>query len=807
MEDSASFSNSENSSFSSSSSSSKKTTTTITNNNSNSPSPSSIVCWDKISSALNSIYGLQKRKKDWFTPAVYMDLYSTIFNHCSSNSFSSNSEINGGDLYALLEEHLTTSIFPYFLEKISKSPLKYLDNWKRFLESSAKVEAIFHYLDRYWVTGSTSTSAPLSATTTSTTTTKKRHIYPLLLEGWFEEVLQRLPTLPEQVTEDFFYALIELAYIPKGSLLLKNLPKTNRFIYKDRESPFISFVRREYLPMHLESPPPITYENLADLLTYCMETFENFKNLLPQMERVEMEEEIVGGEQVVKDWIVERIVEPSFECIIAQKSSITEYSVFLPLLSLKEGIFSCSEWLSLIQKGFWDDLNLLKGKDLCVRMIQKPFILYSDIISTFDGFEVQKMNMDVIESSIALFFKKEDAKKMQSLPSKICDWLTAIEEEEVNSAIIRLLIVLLKFLNSINLKESFKEQYSLSLSRRLLLLEFSYKKENLIIDTLNSIYGRAYTTPLSRMLKDINLGSEVQLLTIGPWPFGRKDGSGSGGGGGGERQHQLPHHQTSLLQRDPSNFPLKIKNELLKYQHMFHLNNVNSAANSSGGGAKKVLFWSPLLSWTVVAVPLNNNRSVGVKMNVLQFEILLYVEKMKKCTFADICSCFNNQYATDTTFAIEEGLRKMVQCSLLLCSDNSSFVLGTPSTLPKSIIPFSMCVLFSSTNGNLDFKSPTLNVNNSNMNSNNNQLSKEAQVHSVQALLVSFLKNNQDTADENHSTTTIHKALMSKVKKNSLYPNFTIDKEVFASAVEALVTKGYVELIIIDADKFLKYIP
>lgn len=782
MEDSASFSNSENSSFSSS------------NNN---PSPSSIVCWDKISSALNSIYGLQKRKKDWFTPAVYMDLYSTIFNHCCSNS-TSNSEINGGDLYALLEEHLTTTIFPYYLEKITKCPLKYLDSWKRFLESSAKVEAIFHYLDRYWVTGSSNNSTPLPATP------KKRHIYPLLLEGWFEEVLQRLPTSPEQMTEEFFYSLIELAYIPKGSLLLKNLPKTKRFIYKDRESPFISFVRREYLPIYLESPPPITYENLADLLTYCMETFENFKNLLPQMERVEMEEEIVGGEQVIKDWIVERIVEPSFECIIAQKSSITEYSVFLPLLSLKEGIFSCSHWLSLIQKGFWDDLNLLRGKDLCVRMIQKPFLLYSDIISTFDGYEVQKMNMDVIEASITLFLKKQekqDAKKMQSLPSKICDWLAAIEEEEINSAIIRLLIVLLKFLNSTNLKESFKEQYSLSLSRRLLLLEFSYKKENLIIEALNSIYGRAYTTPLSRMLKDINPGSEVQLLTIGPWPFGRKDGGGGGGG-----RHHSPHHQASLLQRDPTNFPLKIKNELLKFQHIFHLNNVNSGANSSGGGgAKKVLSWSPLLSWTVVAVPLSDNRSVGVKMNVLQFEILLFVEKLKKCSFADICSFFNNQYAADTTFAIEEALRKMVQCKLLLCNDNS-IVLGTPSTLPKSIIPFSMGVLFSSTNGNLDFKSPTLNDNRANLN-NNNQLSNEAQMHSVQALLVSFLKNNQDTTGDNPSTTAIYNALLSKVKNNPLYPNSTIDEEVFASSVEALVTKGYVELIIIDADKFLKYIP
>lgn len=753
--------------------------------------------WHKvIEPGINAIFGLQKCKKDWFTPAVYMELYSTIFNHSSSSSSSpssSNSAINGGDLYLLLEQHLIKTIFPHFLRKINKNTSKYLIYWKDFVESSSKIEAIFHYLDRYWISGN------------------KKHIYPLLWEGWYQEVLQRInnPPLPSDwMGEEYFLSLIELSYVPEKSLLLKNVPKTSRYIYRERESPFHSFVRREYLLNLLnvkKIEPPLTsnLDKMEEALMFCEETISSFKDLLPQMERITYEEEIIAAEECVKDWIVEIIIIPMYDLICQSRMDLLNHGVVISLLSYKASLFSSSDWLDFVKKSFIHQLEhvIKEGSSDYLKIsphLQIPYIFFCEIFSSLKdggGGDAFLLNMNVIEMCIGMFLKNfQDSKP--SLSFKICDWLDSLDVDENDSVAlhnnIRLLNILLKFLNSTSSKDTFKEEYSLSLSRRLLLLDFSVRKEEIIIKALSSLYGYAYTTPLTRMLKDINPNLKIQLLTIGPWPFGRKD-----------NHHPIPAPPQGCI----ANFPPQIREELLTFSNNF------SYQNKQNNCANKILSWSPMLSWSIVAVPLSDGRIVGVKMNLFQYEILLSIEKNVQMTYGDICLLLSHQLGkTDCQsssstlfFPIEEALRKMVQSSLLI-SKNDFFYLGNPSSLPKSIIPFSMGIIPSSSQQSScgeKFKSPTI---------GSHPLSKESQFHSVQALLLSLLKRVND--DEGLSKDEAYKTLLTIVKVNPLYPNYTIDKKIFTSSLEALINKGYVEVVVergggggSGGGGLLKYIP
>ena len=137
------------------------------------PKPSKLVqIWKDLSTGLQSIYG----GIDKMPPQRYMDLYTQVFNYCSSTQqlphepvqnrrgtngqvqaqqHTAGAEFMGSDLYSALRDHLTQ-----YAQELSRK-LKdlhgeqllqeYTRIWESYRFGSTVVNGIFSYLNRHWI--------------------------------------------------------------------------------------------------------------------------------------------------------------------------------------------------------------------------------------------------------------------------------------------------------------------------------------------------------------------------------------------------------------------------------------------------------------------------------------------------------------------------------------------------------------------------------------------------------------------------------------------------------------------------------
>lgn len=169
--------------------------------------------WAKLESFLRRIYGLMNAA-DTAIPSTgeqpvmvsseeYMSLYGTVYEYCvngngggntgnatllssstanakvgaTSASARSSTGVRGGELYERLADFYRSTL----PQTNVSSPAEYLAAWSQYQRAAHLVEAVFHYLDRFWVPR-------------ERTEGRRRdclHIYPLLWNLWDALVLVR----------------------------------------------------------------------------------------------------------------------------------------------------------------------------------------------------------------------------------------------------------------------------------------------------------------------------------------------------------------------------------------------------------------------------------------------------------------------------------------------------------------------------------------------------------------------------------------------------------------------------------------
>lgn len=173
----------------------------------------------------------RERVEEWLTPEEYISLYTVAFEACvlrdvdsSSKSQSSDSKANGSlakaasssaatgtiiqgqSLYTGLCSFFKKKFFPSCKARIlnSSSLLKgidsYLAEWERYSSSILRVEAVFHYLDRFWIVREIE-----DRKINLNSEDPVLHIYPLLVNLWDTHLLHG--TIEESIIFPFIQSV------------------------------------------------------------------------------------------------------------------------------------------------------------------------------------------------------------------------------------------------------------------------------------------------------------------------------------------------------------------------------------------------------------------------------------------------------------------------------------------------------------------------------------------------------------------------------------------------------------------------
>lgn len=138
--------------------------------------------WGKLEGHLARLYNIDERIEDWLTAELYMSLYTLVYEYCVSMERSSEqiATIQGKEIYEALLVFYDRLLSQLSTQQEMEDPSGYLLHWKRYEEAAPRIEAIFQYLDRFWVERERQEGRSIL------------HIYPMLWRKWDELVLERV---------------------------------------------------------------------------------------------------------------------------------------------------------------------------------------------------------------------------------------------------------------------------------------------------------------------------------------------------------------------------------------------------------------------------------------------------------------------------------------------------------------------------------------------------------------------------------------------------------------------------------------
>ncbi|PJF18391.1 Cullin-1 [Paramicrosporidium saccamoebae] len=518
--------------------------------------------WNKLETFLNRLYNLDEAIDDWFTPDLYMSLYTMVYEYCVAKNTQS-TDIQGRDLYTSLCAFYTN------LPALPSHPVALLLQWRRYEQAALRVEAVFQYLDRFWVAREGAV-----------------HVVPLLWESWWGRMRGEEERLlawaegcltaeraagtvqPNADLKELFRIYHAISTVPEESLLLQAMSKTHSKSATNSKSatqsksmtvshPFLDHL----LPWYCNTLQQDSTELLSRLSTAQMPTVGSIGIMLSfwkgEMERVARY--LTGPslpnktvEKRTKETMKAAILLPLLPILRDQivRSMETEedptetIQLIYNLVAQRKSLLK--ELVPSIETGLLARLTAkvprqgAKAEQMSM-LINLMFAMYQDarrIVSV--AMMDEPMMLAASDTALKRFISDSPsapAMAFRALGEHLARWVdTLIRDQEEFVPKIPFILTLLRYLED---KESFQKWYARLLSRRLLARQSFYQRdgEEALLTQLAATYGHGYVSNLRRMLVDMESSLQVsqqflgrhkraklpfelsfQILTFGCWP-------------------------------------------------------------------------------------------------------------------------------------------------------------------------------------------------------------------------------------------------------------------------------------------------
>jgi len=514
--------------------------------------------WNTLREGLTDIYCTQSLARD-----QYMQLYSLVYQYCTSNDISlpihshgylPGCELLGEKLYINLKDFLCSHLGNLTAEALENHDdlllIYYQDSWNKYIFASVVTHHIFLYMNRHWVRRVLEDNNDVF------------EVYSLAMVMWRESLLAKLGS---RITEAVIRLIMkERDGEPINTLLVSCVKQSyidigiSSLRCKDQHS------KLDYYKKHLES------ELLRETWQYYVIKTSEFlrENSVADYVRkalVHLTEEKGRVERYLHESSIEPVVRVCKDVLIV-KHLPTLYDEFQVYLNTdqEDNMTALFQLMEMTDKGLEKmqgifERHILKmGLDsieACVDVAVNDSAVYvSEILRVYKkykqlvllSFNNHHLFVHALDTACQSFVNhnavtdssSNKTSKSAELVARYCDFLLKksyklTEETELEDVLADVMVVF-QYLES---KDVFQKFYSNMMAKRLVEhLSMSDEAEAGMISKLKSKCGSLYTSKLQQMFQDVavsndlnkrfrdaNTGSDVDfyvdVLTHGLWPF------------------------------------------------------------------------------------------------------------------------------------------------------------------------------------------------------------------------------------------------------------------------------------------------